>query len=94
MPLTRMEINKEIGKLESIVPRMLERSGGARFWVEFLERASDIKARVRPYQRDWVRAEVGKLLAKYNLALPGQESSPAGAMTGRVYSFPTGVRIA
>ena len=94
MALTRKEINKELKQLETIVPRMLERSNGARFWVEFLERANDIKARARPYERDWVRAEVGGLLSKYNLALPGQEASSSVALTGRVYTFPTGARIA
>lgn len=94
MPLTRKEIHQEIRTLEAIIPHMLARHEGARFWVEFLERANQIKAQVHPLERDWLRAQIGELLSRYNLALPGQEASCARLMNGRVYNFPTGVRIA
>lgn len=91
--LTRKEVDEEIRKLGALlVPRMLERAGNAKAWVEFLERANAIKARVPVDQRDLVREKVGELLLRYKLAIPLEKAASNGA-TGRVYAFPSGMRI-
>ena len=94
MLLTRKEAdeaNQRLGAL--LVPRMLERAGCAKAWVEFLERANAIKAQVPPDQRDLVRKKVSELLSAYDLVLPSRKASSSVATTGRIYAFPSGLRI-
>ncbi|WP_267225590.1 hypothetical protein [Dyella silvae] len=93
MLLSRKEIDKEVHKLELLVPRMLERAGSATVWAEFFERANRIKARVSPDQKDLVWEKVCELLSKSNLSPLRQNASSNGATTGRVYAFPTGLRL-
>lgn len=94
MPLTRKEIDNEIRYLASIVPCLLQRSGSARYWVEFLERANAMKDRVSPSQKDWIREKIYDLLARHHLSPPWPRTRSNDAGTGRVYAFPTGLRIA
>lgn len=93
MLLSRKELDKEVHKLELLVPRMLERAGSATVWAEFFERANEIKAQVSPDQKDLVWEKVFELLSRSNLSLPRQKALSNGATTGRVYAFPTGLRL-
>ncbi|MFC4526755.1 hypothetical protein ISN76_04635 [Dyella halodurans] len=94
MRLTWKEIEEEIGRLgDHLVPRMLQSTGNVKAWVEFLERANVIKARVPPDQRDLVRVKVCELLSVHNLVLASQKASSNRATTARIYAFPSGIRM-
>ncbi|MDR3443770.1 MULTISPECIES: hypothetical protein [unclassified Dyella] len=94
MPLSQNQIDNEIRYLAAIVPCMLQPNGSAKYWIEFFDRANAIKDRVPPGQRDWVREKVYDLLARSNLSPPWKKARSGGADTGKVYAFPTGLRIA
>ncbi|GLQ95754.1 hypothetical protein [Dyella mobilis] len=95
MLLTHKEIEQELANLGRIVPRLLQDNQGAEFWIEFLDRANTIKDRSPMSLRDGVTERIYDLLAKYGVSPPwrwitGRQEEPAG----RVYAFPSGVRVA
>jgi hypothetical protein len=94
MPLSQNQIDNEIRYLAAIIPCMLQPNGSAKYWIEFFDRANAIKDRVSPGQRDRVREKIYSMLSTNNLSPPWQRPRSGGADTGKVYAFPTGVRIA
>jgi hypothetical protein len=94
VPLTRQEIEQELATLSGIVPCLLQDSRGAEFWIEFLERANAIKDRAPLGLRDWVTERIFELLARYDIAPPWRWINGGKSQSGRVYAFPSGMRLA
>ncbi|MBE1159094.1 hypothetical protein [Dyella acidiphila] len=94
MALTRKDIEQELTTLGGLVPRLLQDSRGAEFWIEFLERANAIKDSAPAALRDWVTERIYQLLAEYGISPPWQWISGNAAQAGRVYAFPSGKRVA
>jgi hypothetical protein len=93
VPLNRREIEQELNHLGGLVPRLLQDSRGAEFWIEFLELANEIKDRAPLNLRDWVTERIYELLARYGISPPWSWIS-GSKVGGRVYAFPSGARVA
>jgi hypothetical protein len=92
--LTRKEIEQELTHLGGLVPRLLQDNRGAEFWIEFLERANEIKDHAPLGLREWVTERIYELLARYGISPPWSWISGSKTQSGRVYAFPSGVRVA
>jgi hypothetical protein len=92
--LTRKEIEQELANLSHIVPRLLQDSQGAEFWIEFLDRANAIKDRSPMSMREWVTEKIYDLLAKYGVSPPWRWITGTATPTAHVYAFPSGARLA
>ncbi|GGA10730.1 hypothetical protein GCM10011408_35050 [Dyella caseinilytica] len=94
MSLTRKEIEQELAHLSGLVPCLLQDNRGAEFWIEFLERANAIKDRAPLAMREWVTERIFELLAKYGISPPWSWITGGKTQRGRVYAFPSGMRVA
>jgi hypothetical protein len=90
---TRQDIERELNELSDLVRRIPKCSGAAILWIEFLNSANAIKDRVPSQYRYWVTARIYELMASHALSPPWQKTSERDAKTGRVYAFPTGLRL-
>jgi len=70
--LTVEQIEQRLAELSRSIPRLLNESRGAEFWIEFLERADAIKDHVSLDHYDWVTERIGEALAACGVSPPSR----------------------
>jgi hypothetical protein len=63
------DIEQLLTNLDSSVPRLLRENHGIEFWIEYLQRADEIKERVSLDNYDWVTTRIDEIPIKHG-ALP------------------------
>jgi hypothetical protein len=91
--LSHQEIEQQIENLSHSMPRLLKDNHASEFWIEFLERADAIKDHVPLSRRDWVTEKIHGVLARYGIAPPSRWIAGIAPKNGRVYAFPSGLRL-
>jgi hypothetical protein len=91
--LTHQQIEQQIENLDSSMPRLLQRSQGPEFWIEFMERADAIKDHAPLNLRDAITGKLYELLARYGLSPPWHGIRGNTMHTARVYDFRSGLRL-
>jgi len=68
--MTRNDIEQELIRLGQLMPRLLQDSRGAEFWIEFLSRTDALRSRTPPGPEDWATDSICELLARHGVSPP------------------------
>lgn len=64
------QIEQLLKELDNSVPRLLKENQGVEFWIEYLQRADEIKERVGLDNYDWVATRIDEIPMKHGLTPP------------------------
>lgn len=69
---TTDQIERMLAKLDVSVPRLLTENRGVDFWIEYLQRADEIKEKAGLDNYDWVATRIDQIPMKYGMRPPSQ----------------------
>ncbi|RUL64210.1 hypothetical protein EKH79_09160 [Dyella dinghuensis] len=72
MYATTDQIEHMLSKLAISVPRLLTENDGMDFWIEYLQRADQIKEQAGLDNYDWVASRIDEIPMKYGVLPPSQ----------------------